>query len=58
MPRKKRPVPTPKHVTAVDKIKRAATLGQKIALGLHTEAKRQKPRVKVGTAAALALGIK
>lgn len=50
MPRKKRRVPTPKHVTAVDKIKRAA----------HISPKRRapKPRVKVGTAAAEKLGIK
>ena len=50
MPRKKSPVPTPKHVTAVDKIKRAA----------HSRKARPKvkPRVKLGTKAAADLGIK
>ena len=51
MPRKKAPVPTPKHVSAVDKIKRAAHVGSKPGKP------RAKPRVKVGTAAAKALGI-
>ena len=49
MPRPKRPVPTPKHVGHVAKMKRAAQLGPR--------RKSPKPRVKVGTAAAKALGI-
>lgn len=51
MPRKKAPVPTPKHVTAVDKIKRAAHVGAKPGRP------KAKPRVTVGTPAAKKLGI-
>ena len=49
MPRKKAPVPTPKHVGHVDKMKRAAQMAR--------PRKMAKPRVKVGTAAAKKLGI-
>lgn len=51
MSRKKAPVPTPKHVNAVDKIKR----------GAHSRKARSakaKQRVKLGTKAAADLGIK
>lgn len=52
MPRKKAPVPTPKWVGHVDKMKRAAQLGSKPGAP-----KKPKPRVKVGTDAAKKLGI-
>ena len=51
MPRPKRPVPTPKHVGHANKMKRAAHVGSKLGSA------KPKPRVKVGTAAAKALGI-
>lgn len=53
MPRKKAPVPTPKHVGHVDKMKRAAQVSRPGAAK-----PKIKPRVKVGTKAAADLGIK
>lgn len=52
MSRPKRPVPTPKHVNAVDKMKRAARIGDK------PKSTKPKPRVKVGSPEAEKLGIK
>ena len=51
MSRPKRPVPTPKHVNAVAKMKRDAQIRR-------PGTRKPKPRVRVGTPAAEKLGIK
>ena len=54
MPRKKSPVPTPKHVHPVAKMARAA----KIGAPAKRPAAKPKPRVRVGSPEAVALGIR